>query len=136
HAAPRLFRVALVPGASHVTPALREALDRAGAHVASIAPFGTLRSALDDHVLVLTRAAIALAALIALIGLLGLGAAMGISVLERTREIGVLKAIGAGDRRVFRLVVGEAVAIGAASWLIASILVIPATYALDHALSG
>jgi putative ABC transport system permease protein len=138
HAAPRLFRVAFASGASaaQVTRALVDALGAAGAHLASVAPFGTFRSALDDHVLVLTRAAIALAAIIALIGLLGLGAAMGISVLERTREIGVLKAIGAGDRRVFRLVVGEAVAIGAASWVVASVLVIPATYALDRALSG
>jgi len=75
-----------------VTPALLAALDQAGARVASVVPFGLLRSALDDHVLVLTRAAIALAAIIALVGLLGLGAAMGISVLERTREIGVMKA--------------------------------------------
>jgi putative ABC transport system permease protein len=136
HAAPRLFRVAFAPGAAQMVPALVDAATHAGAHVDSVAPFGVFRSALDDHVLVLTRAAIALAAIIALIGLLGLGAAMGISVLERTREIGVMKAIGAGDRRVFRLVVGEAVAIGAASWVVASVLVVPATYALDRALSG
>jgi putative ABC transport system permease protein len=138
HAGPRLFRVALTPGATaaQVTRALLEALGRAGATVASIAPFGMLRAALDDHVLVLTRAALALAAIMALVGLLGLGAAMGVTVLERTREIGVLKAIGAGERRVFRLVVGEAVAIGVASWIIASVLVLPATYALVRALSG
>jgi len=135
---PRLFRVAFSPGAapSAVTTAVATALKSRGATVETIAPFRMFAAAIDDHVLILTRAAIALAAIMALVGLLGLAAAMGISVLERTREIGVLKAIGAPDRRVFRLIVGEALAIGLASWLLATALAIPATYALDRLLAA
>ena len=134
----RLFRVAFAPGASssQLTAALLGVLARGGARVETIEPFSLLDAALDDHVLVLTRAAVVLSAIMALVGLLGLGAAMGISVLERTREIGVLKAIGAGAGRVFRLIVGEAVAIGLASWLVATALVVPATYALDRFLGA
>jgi putative ABC transport system permease protein len=137
-ASARLFRVAFAPGAdrAQATAGLVRVLDHAGAAVELIEPFSLMRAALDDHVLVITRAAVVLAAIMALVGLFGLAAAMGVSVLERTREIGVMKAIGAGDRRIFRLIVGEAVVIGAASWAIATGLVLPATYALDGVLSA
>jgi ABC-type lipoprotein release transport system permease subunit len=42
------------------------------------------------------------------VGLSALSAAMAINVAERTREIGVMKAIVASDRRIFRILIGEA----------------------------
>ena len=133
----RLFRVGFAPGASAaaVTASLERVLARAGASVEIVAPFAMLHAALDNHVLVLTRAAVMLAAIIAIIGLFGLAAMMSVSVIERTREIGVMKAIGAGTGRIFRLVVGEALVIGVASWLAAAALVVPLTYGLDRWLS-
>lgn len=134
----RLFRVGFAAGtdAAAATSALGQSLARAGASVALVEPFSLLHGALDDHVLVLTRAAVVLAGIIALIGLFGLAAAMGISILERTRELGVMKAIGASGGRIARLVIGEAVTIGAASWLLAAALTVPATWSLDRFLSA
>jgi putative ABC transport system permease protein len=86
---------------------------------------------MDGHVLVMVRAALALSAIIALIGLVGLATTIGIGVAARTREIGVMKAIGATDRRIRRLIVGEAVLIGAASWVTTAILTVPVTAAID-----
>lgn len=125
----QVLRVALAPGTriADVTAAATAVL-----HVAAVAPFQAFSAAIADHVVILTRAAIVLAAILALVGLFGLAAALGISVLERTREIGVLKAIGAGNARVFRLVVGEAVAIGLASAVVAIVAAVPATYALTQ----
>jgi putative ABC transport system permease protein len=48
-------------------------------------------------------------ALIALPALLGLANAMGINVIERTREIGMLRAVGARRRQVRRMIVAESV---------------------------
>jgi putative ABC transport system permease protein len=110
-------------------------LARQGAGVEVILPFATLRAAMDGHVLILVRAAILLSAIILLVGLLGLAAAIGIGVSTRTREIGVMKAVGATDPRIFRLVIGEAVLVGIASWVASALLTLPATAAIDGFLS-
>jgi putative ABC transport system permease protein len=134
----RLFRVRFAPGADFdaVIAALRDAVRRAGGQVARAEPLTLLLAALDDHVVIISGAALGLAGLLALVGLLGLGAAISIGVVERTRELGVLKAIGASRGRIFRLVVGEALAVGAASWLGAVALALPATAHVDHLLSA
>ncbi len=60
-----------------------------------------------------------LAALAATVGGIGLAGALGISVVERTREIGVLRAIGARNRTLMGLFITEGVLQGVLSWLIA-----------------
>ena len=54
---------------------------------------------------------LAMAVLIALVGGLGLTGAMSLNVLERTREIGVLRAVGALSRDVFGIVLAEGMCI-------------------------
>jgi putative ABC transport system permease protein len=68
-----------------------------------------------------------MAALIGLVGALGLVGTLSINVLERTRELGVLRAVGASNRAIRQIVVVEGVAIGVLSWLIAVLLAIPAS---------
>jgi len=66
--------------------------------------------------------------LIVAISMAGLANALTTSVLERTREIGILRSIGARARHVRRIFATEAVALAAAGWLIA----IPVGYVLDR----
>jgi putative ABC transport system permease protein len=73
-----------------------------------------------------------MAVLLAIIGGLGLMGTMSINVLERTREIGVMRAIGASDRAVRRIFIVEGVLIGILSWLIGSILAYPLSRILSH----
>lgn len=71
-----------------------------------------------------------MAVLTAIVGAMGLTGTMGMNVLERTREIGIMRAIGADDRAVMRTVIGEGFVIGAISFLIAIVVSIPLTYLL------
>ena len=73
-----------------------------------------------------------MAFLLAVIGGLGLMGTMSINVLERTREIGVMRAIGASNRSVRRIFVIEGIIIGIISWLIGAILAYPLSQVLSN----
>jgi putative ABC transport system permease protein len=75
-----------------------------------------------------------MAVLLAAVGGLGLMGTMSINVLERTREIGVMRAIGAGDWAILRIVIAEGVLIGAISWAIGAVLALPVSYAMHKGL--
>jgi putative ABC transport system permease protein len=60
-----------------------------------------------------------LAVIVALVGGIGLMGALSISVVERTREIGVMRAIGARSRSIMTMFVLEGLLQGLISWLVA-----------------
>ncbi len=66
-----------------------------------------------------------MALLIALVGGLGLMGTMSMNVMERTREIGVMRSIGAVDGSIRRMVVVEGVLVGLSSWLLGGLLAQP-----------
>jgi len=76
-----------------------------------------------------------MAVLTAIVGSMGLTGTMGMNVLERTREIGIMRAIGADDRAVMRTVIAEGIFIGMISFGLAIILSIPFTYLLSTIVS-
>ncbi|MEO8552931.1 MAG: ABC transporter permease, partial [Kofleriaceae bacterium] len=67
-------------------------------------PAPLLRTIIDDHVALVVRAVIVMAMVLALVGLFGLGAATAIQIAERTRELGILKTIGASDAQILGIV--------------------------------
>ncbi|MBC8503615.1 MAG: ABC transporter permease [Anaerolineales bacterium] len=71
-----------------------------------------------------------MALLTAFVGSIGLTGTMGMNVLERTREIGVMRAIGAVDREIIKSVVIEGGFIGVITWFFAGILSFPISYFL------
>lgn len=71
-----------------------------------------------------------MAVVIGAVGSIALSGALALSVLERRREIGVMRAIGASSWSVFRLFIGEGLILGWLSWLIALPLSIPASRAM------
>jgi len=73
-----------------------------------------------------------MAGLIALVGGLGLTSTMSLNVMERTREIGVMRAIGAADGDIQKIVITEGLVIGLLSWVVGVVLSLPITYVLDY----
>jgi putative ABC transport system permease protein len=65
-----------------------------------------------------------------IIGIIGMINTMAMSVLERTQEIGILRAIGWPRRRIMRMVLGESVIIALASAVVGTLAAIAATYIL------
>ncbi|MDT4290896.1 FtsX-like permease family protein [Methylomonas sp. MO1] len=59
-----------------------------------------------------------LACMIAAVGGIGLSGTLAISVLQRIREIGVLRAIGAPSQKVFRMFLLEGLLHGGIAWLL------------------
>jgi putative ABC transport system permease protein len=91
------------------------------------------RRAVDNaNFRVLVSFLLSMGMLLVVVGGLGLAGMLGINVLERRREIGVLRAIGAGDGDVFKLVVLEALVIGMLGWLLSLPLAVPLSRALSN----
>jgi putative ABC transport system permease protein len=59
---------------------------------------------------------------------------MSINVLERTREIGVMRAIGASSASVAQVFILESVAIGVISWLLGCVFALPLGKVMSDAL--
>ena len=78
-------------------------------------------SAFDIILLIL----VIMAGLLAIVGGLSLAGTMGMNVLERTREIGVLRAVGAANSAVRKVVVVEGIVVGLMSWVFATLLSAP-----------
>lgn len=68
-----------------------------------------------------------LAAMIAAVGGIGLSGALAINVMQRMREIGMLFAIGASSRTVYRLFLLEGLLHGLAAWMLSIPLAYQAT---------
>lgn len=71
-----------------------------------------------------------MAVLTAFVGSMGLTGAMSINVLERTREIGVMRTIGAVDKVIMQSVIIEGLVIGMITWVLAIGVSFPIGYSL------
>lgn len=76
-----------------------------------------------------------LAALTALVGSIGLAGTMSMNVMERTREIGVMRAIGAPNLVLMRMVLVEGMIIGAISYVLGALLAFPISKLLADGIS-
>jgi putative ABC transport system permease protein len=112
---------------------IEQALDRAGISIFGIKALSDSRKSFADHLVIIKSALIFAALLVVLVGGLGLTSTLTLNVFERTREIGVLSAIGATPRTIARDVVFEGMVMAVLSWCVAVVAAIPITLALDAA---
>jgi putative ABC transport system permease protein len=113
--------------------ALEEHLDARGVQVGTVSSMQSEREDAEVIFDSIVALLLVMAVLLALVGGLGLMGTMSINVLERTREIGVLRAIGAPNRAVAQVFIREGIAIGVLSWLMGAVLAIPMSQALNQA---
>jgi putative ABC transport system permease protein len=107
---------------SETATLLEERFDRVGLHVADVQMISIERAEAEALFGIVVALLMIMAALLALVGGLGLMGTMSINVIERTREIGVLRAIGASNRGVAWVFVREGITIGLLSWVIGALL--------------
>jgi putative ABC transport system permease protein len=75
----------------------------------------------------------AVALIVGIAGVLGLANALTASVLERRREIGMFRAMGASGWRIGQVFWSEGLALGGISWLVGGIVGVPLAYLFVHA---
>jgi putative ABC transport system permease protein len=114
------------------TSALEAHFKRRGLRVSSAYPMSAERAEGEAFFAGIISLLLIMALLLALVGGLGLMGTMSINVLERTREIGVLRAIGAPNKGVAQVFVREGIAIGVLSWALGAVLAFPLGKALSN----
>jgi putative ABC transport system permease protein len=113
--------------------ALESHFKQAGIRVSSVGTILEEREEIASSFNIIISLLLFMAALLALVGGLGLMGTMSINVLERTREIGVLRAIGAPNQGVATVFIREDIGIGLLSWLLALVTAFPLSKLLGDA---
>jgi putative ABC transport system permease protein len=110
---------------STVAEELEAHLQRWSIEVSSIILMPEQRDSTKMMFNMIVGALLAMALIIAAVGGLGLAGTMSLNVLERTREIGVMRAIGASNAIVLQVVMLEGIILGLISWGIGALLAFP-----------
>ncbi len=119
-----------------VAKAVDQALTGAGIEVRAAESVGRQEASTGGHLAPILVILLATALPMGLIGCIGLASTMGANVLERTREFGVMHAIGARPKTVRRIVVAEGVFIALASCLLAILPALGLTAAIGALLGN
>jgi putative ABC transport system permease protein len=97
-------------------------------NVSSMIPVWLLHNAIAGHMKVIINALMSMAILMAFVGALGLMSTMSMSVMERTREIGVMRAIGGTPNKVKLVIALEGLTVGLISFVLAAMLGVVFSY--------
>jgi len=136
-----VFRVVAAPGFHDLDGQdalglrIEDQLNRLGYHVADVRAGLSLQNSTSRGLDILTAFLMIMALLMAVVGSIGLMGTMSLNVLERTREIGIMRAIGGSDRAIMKLVLVEGVLIGLISWLLGCLVAFPISKLLFDVIS-
>ena len=108
-----------------VASAVETGYDRSGINVLSNFLITEERQEIDAAFDIVVALLLVMTLVLAAVGGLGLTGSMSLNVIERTREIGVMRAFGASSARVFRIVIVEGLLVGLMSWFLAIGLSLP-----------
>lgn len=103
--------------------------------VSGISTASFINDSAADGFNVLVLVLMILAILIAMVGGIGLTGTMGMNIMERTREIGIMRSIGASDKVLIRMVLIEGLLIGWVSWGIGALLSLPISRIMSNNLT-
>jgi len=104
---------------------IEKAIETQGMDVIIVISQAEWAKVIFDHLNIILMVILFLSLLVLSVSAMGMGSAMGINVMERTREIGVLRAIGATPKIIMRLFVMEGFIISALSVALGLLLALP-----------
>jgi putative ABC transport system permease protein len=121
---------------STVSRALEVHLKHAGFVVDGAETTDDQRAILGANFDVIVQFLLIMAILLAVVGGLGLMGTMAINVLERIREIGIMRAIGASNHDLHQVILVEGIVIAGISWILGTVLALPLAPALSAAVGA
>ncbi len=113
---------------------LERSLEREGIRVVGGVGKADSRFGFDQHMLMIYVFLVIMSGIIAVVGGLGLATSMSLNGLERRRETGVMRAIGARPSTVRLIIVTEGVVVGVLSWALAALAAWPVSKIAGDAL--
>ena len=137
-----VFRVVSTDANGHSLAAQEDLSRRIEAHmsslgyqVADVRAGLSLQRSTSSGLNILTTFLLIMSLLMAVVGSIGLMGTMSLNVMERTREIGVMRAIGASNRAIMNMVIIEGVLIGVVSWVLAAVVAVPISKVMSDVMS-
>lgn len=112
---------------------LRTSLESRGAGVAAGRLQSDSRQGVEDHLQMVVSFLGVMGWVMIVVGGIGLATTMSVAVLERQREIGVLRAIGARSRAILGMVQLEGLVMALLGWLLSLPLSVPVSVVLGQA---
>lgn len=116
--------------------ALEDSLADAGIAVASTDTQSGMRARVASQFNILVVFLVIMAALLAAVGVIGLTGTMSINVLESTREIGVMRALGASHRSIYQIFITEGLVVALIAWGVGALASYPMSWLLTKLLAG
>jgi putative ABC transport system permease protein len=112
---------------------LESELAHAGLQVSGLQRLLDVKQGILDHLVIILSILSAASVIVVFVGGLGLISTLVLGVVRRTREIGVLGAIGATPGVIARQIWIESMAMGVLSWICANVLAAPLSWGLEIA---
>lgn len=130
--------VTMEPGRSSedIKQELEAEFEQAGLAVVSLKSTTDERSFVEFHFSIMIVPLGMAAFMLAFVGGLGLSGTMSTNVMERSREVGVMRAVGASDGSVQRIFMVEGLFIALISWLFSLAAALPFTYMLNESVGN
>jgi putative ABC transport system permease protein len=115
---------------------LENRLDKAGFSVSGAETQIAWKNGIASQLGILVTFLVIMAAILSIVGVIGLTGTMTINVLESTREIGVMRSIGASHGSIFAIFITEGVVVALMAWAAGAVLAWPLSVWLVNALGG
>jgi len=121
-----------VAAVSEYSNTLEAAFESKSLEVRIMIPKERSKKGIVAHLVLMYNIFIILSFMMLLVGGLGIITTMGMNIIERRREIGILRALGVTNKGLYKTLIYEGLTIGSISWLLSVLLSIPVSYYLGN----